>query len=132
MAGDLLNKGLLGSGDAQADIKAHVDALPSVLEQENIMDVLDWTADYALMTSRVKEPEEVDMYFASVLEQLKSYGYGENDDDASPTEQSALSLIANTIGRMESGLVPTGYERVFADQLEKEAQGTEPDVATPV
>lgn len=121
-----MNTGLLGS---QEDIDAHVGALPDVLEQEDIMAVLDWTADYAQMASRIKDPDDADFHFDTILEQMKSYGYGSQDDEASPAEQDALKMIGNTLGRMENGLVPTGYERVFADKILQQAQ--EPDVATP-
>lgn len=132
MARDLIKTGFSGSGDPQADIDEHVSALSGVLEQESIMDVLDWVADYAQTASRVKVGEDVDYHFDVILEHMKSYGYGQQDDHATALEQSALKIIANTMARMESGQAPTGYERIFADQLIKEMQKSELNVATPV
>ena len=54
-----------------------------------------------------------------MITQLEDHGYREKNDSAPPAT-GAHSIIENTIGRMKDGLVPTGYERIFADKYKTE------------
>ncbi len=109
----------LNPESAQEGVDAHVDFLADVLDQNDPVATLDWVADFAVLTSRISDPESVDLRFEEVITQLEDHGYGEKNDSAPPAT-GAHSIIENTIGRMKDGLVPTGYERIFADKYKAE------------
>ncbi len=106
---------------AQQEIDTHLEALNGVLEQNDAVATLDWVADFALMTSRVSKTEGLNFHFDDVVAVLEQNGYGENVQGVSQ-QDNAKALISNTMGRMKDGLVPTGYERIFADKLMNEEQ----------
>jgi len=105
---------------AQAAIDDHLSALPDVLAQDDAYETMDWMAEYSTITSRVSDPETVDMRFENILSALENAGYGERGDKAT-SESSAKDMVALTMGCMRDGQVPTGYERIFADKIKTEA-----------
>tara|TARA_R110002095_G_C4221980_1_gene237145 strand:- start:785 stop:1168 length:384 start_codon:yes stop_codon:yes gene_type:complete len=102
---------------AQEAINAQVDDLSIVLQQGDVVATLDWVAEFATLTSRISDPESLNLRFDDVISQLENAGYGGDND------HGAHSIIANTMGRMKDGLVPTGYERIFADKYKAELDG---------
>lgn len=105
---------------AQAAIDDHLSALPDVLAQDDPYQTMDWMAEYSTITSRVSDPETVDMRFENILGALEDAGYGDRSEKSS-SEKSAKDMIALTMGRIREGQVPTGYERIFADKIKSEA-----------
>ncbi len=120
MSGAAFMSAAVNAETAQDELDTKLEELGQALEQNDVMEALEWVCDYATLASRISDPDAVNMHFDAILTQLESHGYGDADVDMGE-DQGANAIISNSMGRMRDGLPPTGYERIFADKIKASA-----------
>lgn len=110
----------VGSDAAQQQLDDKVEALSTVLQQDNPLETLAWLSEYSAVAARYAYSEAVELRLENVSNQLDAAGYG-GAHDAHTVYAEAYNAIGRTLERMQDGLAPTGFEPIFAERIIAEA-----------